>query len=252
MWSSLLHAGRYLGNGLLDLFYPRVCSVCGELPEENEVWPHPICPSCCTQLTHKPYQTCPRCASPVGLYANVQGGCSRCRGQALGFERAFAMGGYDSVLRSVVLLIKHRSNEMLTEQMGALWARHCAAELTALGGEVVVPIPLHWWRRLRRGYNQSETLARQLASALRLPLMPGCLRRIRNTPFQSQLMSLNQKKENVKGAFEARQSETFKGRTVLLVDDVMTTGSTAGEAARTLKKAGAKAVVVAALARAAS
>ena len=113
----------------------------------------------------------------------------------------------------------------------------------------MVPVPLHWRRRWRRGYNQSEALARPIAARLRLPFRPGSwLRRIRNTPEQKGSGMAAERLENVRGAFRVAGAE-LAGRTVLLVDDVLTTGSTASEAARTLRRAGAKRVVVAVLAR---
>jgi predicted amidophosphoribosyltransferase len=102
-------------------------------------------------------------------------------------------------------------------------------------------------RRLRRGYNQSEILARPLAGRLRLPCRPGWLRRGRRTPQQT-LQPPAGRRENVRGAFRARAGAGLRGRTVLLVDDVLTTGSTAHEAARALRQAGAARVVVAVLA----
>jgi uncharacterized protein (TIGR03000 family) len=131
-----------------------------------------------------------------------------------------------------------------------LWVQGTAArpQLLALKAEVVVPVPLHWWRRWRRGYNQSAALAYGLAAGLKLSCQPGWLRRIRNTPPQTS-QTLAGRRENVRGAFRARTGVPLRGRSVLLVDDVMTTGATASEAARALRAGGAARVVVAVLAR---
>jgi ComF family protein len=115
--------------------------------------------------------------------------------------------------------------------------------------EVVVPVPLYWLRRLTRGYNQSAAVAGGVARVLGLPCRPRWLRRVRNTPKQVG-QSLAARQENVRGAFRARRRAPLAGRSVLLVDDVMTTGATLGEAARALRAAGAARVAVAALARA--
>jgi ComF family protein len=146
------------------------------------------------------------------------------------------------------LRLKKLAGEGLAEVLGALWAEHCASRLDDLGADVVVPIPLYWWRRWTRGYNQSEALARPLAARLHLPCRPGWLRRIRSTPQQTQQTPAN-RKTNVKDAFRGA-SRKLAGKTALLIDDVMTTGNTASEAARALRQAGAKRVVVAVLARA--
>jgi ComF family protein len=119
----------------------------------------------------------------------------------------------------------------------------------SLAVDCVVPVPLHWLRRWRRGYNQSSSLALGLSSRLGLPLQNWWLKRIRNTPSQKAL-SRTARQENVRGAFQVRSSAACKGRSILLVDDVVTTGATVHEAARVLRAAGAGRVVVAALARA--
>jgi ComF family protein len=132
--------------------------------------------------------------------------------------------------------------------VGELWAGCAEGRLHALGADLVVPVPLHWRRRWQRGYNQSEALARPLAARLGLSCRPWCLRRIRHTPQQPSQRAAG-RLENVRGAFRARGG-VLAGRTILLVDDVLTTGSTASEAARALRQAGARRVVVAVLARA--
>ena len=112
---------------------------------------------------------------------------------------------------------------------------------------MIVPVPLHWWRRLTRGYNQSEVLAQSMAEQLRIPCHPRWLRRIRNTPQQVG-QSATARRQNVQKAFSSFERAALCGRTVLLVDDVLTTGSTASDAARALRAAGAARIVVAVLA----
>jgi len=143
--------------------------------------------------------------------------------------------------------MKHSSGEALAEMIGELWAESAESRLRALGADSVVPIPLHWRRRWWRGYNQSEALARPIAARLALPLYTSWLRRVRNTPEQKG-RSAADKMENVRDAFRACGSGPA-GRTILLVDDVLTTGATASEAARALRRGGAKRVVVAVLTR---
>jgi ComF family protein len=144
--------------------------------------------------------------------------------------------------------MKNRNGETLAEMVGGLWAEHAETRLREAGADVVIPIPLHWWRRWSRGYNQSEALANMLASRLKLPCRPRWLRRIRHTPQQT-LQTPTERKANVRGAFQARSMARLRGKNVLLVDDVLTTGSTCHEAARALRDAGAIQVMVAVLAR---
>jgi ComF family protein len=178
----------------------------------------------------------------------VADGCPACRDQAFAFERAFRLGPYDGRLREGVLRIKSSAGEPLAEMFGRVVAEVIGPRLLMGRVEVVVPVPLHWRRRWARGYNQAEAIARELAGAVGAPHEPGWLRRVR--PVAQQLQpSAAARRENVRGAFRATAGARAAGRRVLLVDDVMTTGSTAGEAARVLRAAGAAGVVVAVLAR---
>jgi ComF family protein len=158
------------------------------------------------------------------------------------------LGVYDGLLRIVVLRLKDRRSEWLAELVADAWARASPDRFQALQLDAVVAVPLHPWRRLVRGYNQSEALARGLCGRLSLPLRPW-LRRVRHTPTQTGRPA-SARRANVRGAFAVRRGAVVAGRTVLLMDDVMTTGATASEAARALMSAGARAVTVAVLARA--
>ncbi len=244
MSSRLASFGRQLGQGLIQLLYPAVCQVCGEslLPDQGH-----FCTSCRTALTTDPHLACPRCASTVGPHVNLDRGCTRCRDVAYHFDSAIRLGPYQGLLREQILRLKNWSGEWLADNLGALWAECVASKLREAAGKVVIPVPLHWLRRLTRGYNQSEALAGSLARRLGLPCRPRWLRRIRHTPKQTS-MTPAQRRENVRGAFSARSRPDLRGKTVILVDDVLTTGTTASEAARALKTAGAASVIVAVLA----
>jgi ComF family protein len=234
-----------LARGLLQLLYPAACGVCNCALGLEEA---SFCAACRAALTTDPHATCPRCAATVGAFASVAGGCSHCRGRSFHFERVLRLGPYDGALRDVILRLKHQSGEGLAELLGPLWAEQEERRLRAVGADLIIPVPLHWRRRWSRGYNQSEALACGLAERLRLPSCSRLLRRRRNTPFQTQ-QSASCRPENVKNAFRAWPTRQLQGKTVLLVDDVLTTGSTASEAARVLRAAGAARVVVAVLAR---
>jgi len=146
------------------------------------------------------------------------------------------------------LRTKVLAGEGLADLLGRVFAEARGTDLASVAADVVAPVPLHWWRKWTRGYNQSESVARELARVLRLPFDPKLLQRVRNTTRQVQ-SSRAERQENMKGAFRVRRGARVLGRTVLLLDDVMTTGSTAAEAAKTLRAAGADRVVLAVLAR---
>jgi ComF family protein len=240
----LVTTGRELVQGLLQLVYPGICGACGRSLNPSETG---FCDACRALLTAEPYSTCPRCAATVGPFALVEGGCSRCRESRFQFEKVLRLGPYEGLLRELILQLKHLTGEALAEILGDLWAEQAESRLRELGADMVIPVPLHWWRRLARGYNQSEALARSLAARLRLPCKPHWIRRIRYTPFQTQQPRAARVK-SVHGAFQTRSWARLRGKTVLLVDDVLTTGSTCSEAARALREAGAARIVVAVLA----
>jgi ComF family protein len=235
-----------LFRGLLQIFYPNLCWLCRQpIPPEQ----HAMCVSCREALFTDPRPSCPRCAATVGPFADLETGCPACRKEGFAFDRAMRLGPYEGPLRDVVVRIKNPLGEGLAEIVAAEWAALALEKLHPLGIHHVVPVPLHWWRRWQRGYNQSDALARALAKVLQRPCHPYGLRRLRKTAKQVGL-SPSQRRANVHGAFVARRTLALSGKTVLLVDDVMTTGSTAHEAARALRQAGAARVVVAVLARA--
>jgi ComF family protein len=241
----LANAARTIAQGTLQLLYANVCWGCGVnlRPEQQH-----FCDACRNTLTTDPYTTCPRCSSTIGPFSDVHDGCAACRGQSFAFDRTFRLGPYEGVLRELILKMKHHSGEVLAELLGELWAAQLAPRLHGTPVDAVVPIPLHWWRRLGRGYNQSAALARVVARRLDAPLRTGWLWRSRNTPRQTYQMSPEARRENVRGAFRLGSGTNVRGKTILLMDDVMTTGSTANEAARPLKSAGAAQILVAILA----
>lgn len=242
----LIAARRELARGLQQLLYPGCCHVCGSPLAPNVDF---FCPPCRANLLHDEQSSCHRCAGIVGPFVATVDGCVRCRAESFAFDAVLRLGPYDGVLRTAVLHLKRQAGEGLAELLGALWAERDEAKFTALRLDAIVPVPLHWWRRWRRGYNQSEAIARALGQRLRLPCMPSWLRRVRNTPSQT-AQTFAGRRENVRNAFRARGRARLRGCSVLLVDDVLTTGATASEAAQALRKAGAARVTVAALARA--
>jgi len=242
--TKLVDVCREAAGGLLHLIYPAVCAACTRPLVQSE---QHFCTSCRAALTTDSLPSCPRCASTVGPFSVLEGGCNNCRAYAFHFKNVIRLGPYDGLLREMILRTKHVTGELLSELLGSLWAEHAEGRLRALQAHVVMPVPLHWWRRWTRGYNQSESLARALAARLGLPCRGRWLRRVRNTPRQVD-QSAAARRENVRNAFIAPVRLDLRGKTVLLVDDVLTTGSTASEAASALRKAGAGQVVVAVLA----
>jgi ComF family protein len=245
-WDRLKHLGCEFLVGVRHLLYPGCCLLCGQPLPASEAH---FCFDCRRDVFTDAHSTCPRCAGTIGPFAVVNGRCVGCRSEAFAFEQTLRLGPYDGLLREVILRLKNQRSESLAELLGESWAEQAAARFAALGLDAIVPVPLHWLRRWSRGYNQSAALCRGLARVLRLPCYPSWLRRIRHTPRQY-TQTPSGRKLNVRGAFHARSRAVVPGCSVLLVDDVMTTGATVGEASKALLAAGAKRVVVAVLARA--
>jgi ComF family protein len=240
---------RALGRAVDALVFPWSCAVCGVERSDGA-----FCPSCRIALLERSAKAaasaCPRCAMPAGPYADMRGGCGDCRGRSLGFEAAVAIGPYEGALRNLCLRLKHERDAWLALWLCDLWieARGEAIERLALPPDAwVVPVPLHWWRHWERGYNQAEALARGLAQRLGRSVRRP-LRRVANTEKLAEL-SVTERARALRKVFRARKSRALQGRTILLVDDVLTTGATCGAAARALRKAGAKRVIVAVIAR---
>jgi ComF family protein len=187
---------------------------------------------------------CLNCRTPFlnSFPLDSEGRCMLCRNGRRGFDEAFCYGSYQGTLRKLIHLFKYSGMRRLARPLGALLADALPRDRQF---DLVTPVPLHWRRRWQRGFNQSELLGKAIARARRIPAK-NVLRRASATRAQAGLSNA-QRRENVVGAFRARGR--VNGLRILLIDDVMTTGATAGACARALKKAGAKSVAVLALAR---
>lgn len=238
-----------LGRAVDALVFPWSCAACGA-----QGTPGAFCPSCRSDLLERAAKaaatSCPRCALPAGPYADLRNGCGDCRGRSLGFEAALALGPYEGTLRELCLRLKHERNAWLATWLCELWVEARAQALRGLNLPAdawIVPVPLHWHRHWQRGYNQAEALAHGLARRLDRPVRRP-LRRVVDTQKLADLAA-TERAQALRQAFRARPSRHLRGRTIVLVDDVLTTGATSGGAARALKKAGAARVVLAVMAR---
>lgn len=226
-------------RGFSQLIYPNLCWACHTVMGPDGGL---FCGDCLPQLTIDLFPTCPRCSSSVGPYVVLNKGCTQCTDHTFGFDGAFRAGPYDGLLREVILRMKAWPGEDLTEALATVWADAMAERLKPLTADCVIPIPLHWRRRWWRGFNQSEILSLALAKKLDVPCLLKALQRTRHTASQTAQSSATGRKENVHNAFETAKSLDLAGKTVLLVDDVLTTGATASEAAKALRMHKPKAI----------
>ena len=190
---------------------------------------------------------CVSCRTPFrnAFPLDVDGRCALCRTGLRGFDAAYCFGSYEGTLRELIHLYKYAGVQPLSEPLSGLLA---AALPLDERFDAVVPVPLHWRKQWQRGFNQSDLLARVIARKRGIPLVHA-LRRARFTAAQAGLSNTGRRR-NVSGAFRCRRNaQPLSGRRVLLIDDVMTTGSTAAACAQALKQAGVSRVVLLTVAR---
>ena len=186
---------------------------------------------------------CTSCRTPFqnAFPLDASGRCALCRSGLRGFDAAYSFGAYEGVLRQLIHLYKYGRVKTLAWPLSGLLAQAMPRDEAF---DATVPVPLYWRRRLQRGFNQAELLARGLSRRTGIPVVKA-LGRLRPTPAQAGL-SNSARRQNVSQAFRARN---VQGKRILLIDDVMTTGATAASCAAALKRAGARSVSLLTVAR---
>jgi ComF family protein len=178
------------------------------------------------------------------LEGTEQTTCARCLAQPPRIARTRAAVAYDELSRSLAIRLKYGRKVAIARTM----AHYMAPLVRPEGDALLVPVPLHRTRLWSRGFNQSALVARELSRRLKIDAEPLLLRRTRRTPPLKGMSAL-QRRKTVAGAFRVRDRSAVTGKTVVLVDDVLTTGSTAEACARALKRAGAARVELVSWAR---
>ncbi|NLF07888.1 MAG: ComF family protein, partial [Pirellulaceae bacterium] len=208
-----------------------------------------LCEKCLARLGPKQWLGCRRCGAPVDENHLAADDCPKCKHARFHFDAVVVLGNYHKGLSDAVLRMKRPSHDPLSLALGRLLCELRGDRLRQLEADLVMAVPMHWRRRLATGKNSPELIAQCIAKSIGVPLRSGVLVKHRNTPPQKGL-TLARRMENIRGSFRVRRAALVKDARVLLVDDVMTTGATGSEAAKTLKRAGAAMVAVAVAARA--
>ncbi|MFN0052648.1 MAG: ComF family protein [Planctomycetales bacterium] len=240
---------RGIWRAAADFLFPPACQSCREeLSEETGDQSQRYCPSCASQIAASNGSACLRCGAPIGPFVDPHQPCGNCRNERLAFEQVIRLGDHDGQLRSAVLEAKAPGGEPQAAALAELtWSlKRMAFESARI--DVVVPIPVYWLQRWGPAHHAADTLGLVWARRLQVPLATHILRKVRWTVPQTSL-NRTQRRENLRGAFAVKGRDALAGARVLLADDVMTTGTTAHEAARQLKLAGAAQVIVAVVAR---
>jgi len=247
--SSRRVSARDLVAACLNLLFPTPCHVCHRPLDSERV--SAFCSRCWGSLERMPAQVCARCGWPFPASGGTCGAevplCQRCRETRDHFRIARAVLRYQDggIARAAILLTKHGRRLSLLRHLSRLLAESAPQYLSLQEWDGLVPVPLHWLRRWRRGFNQAEVLAGAVGRRHGLPVLGRALSRVRATPLQHG--DFEARRRNVREAFAVRRK--VAGRRLLLVDDVFTTGATANACAAVLLRAGATEVGVLTLAR---
>lgn len=243
-------------RSLMDLVYPPRCGVCHAfLGKDGEIFAGveiDLCRPCLSSFTEANSPLCHFCGRPFGSGGGEDHACADCLEARPCFDIARAPYLYEGPLMTAVHELKYGRKAYLARSLGPLLASYAVTWLGSPAGKLLVlPVPLHPRRLRDRGFNQSLLLARYVASSLNADLDCLSLRRTRFTQPQTGLTG-EERKKNVRKAFGVVAKTGLKGKSLLLIDDVATTGSTLNECARVLKKAGVKEVCCLVLARTAT
>lgn len=215
-----------LGERLLDLIFPRFCVGCRQ---EGSY----LCPTCRRQIIQIKTTTCLKCQR-----INEKGICPKCR-KDLPFNRIIVFGYHrDPILKEAIHQLKYEGITELSQILAELLISQLK-DISFPLNSLLVPIPLHRARRQNRGYNQSELITKIITDRLKLPLDTKLIKRIKSTQPQINLKH-EARLANMAGAFQVNSHLGLSKHTIILFDDVVTTGSTAAECAKTLRQAGAK------------
>ncbi|QDV53421.1 ComF family protein [Gimesia fumaroli] len=235
---------RWLKTGR-GFVYPPRCSLCGL----TRICSGTNCGVQIEQIAPVVEQACERCGVPVGPHLDTSLGCAYCKTERFLFHRAVALGKYQGPLREIILNLKQNHGAHLGGDLGSLLFHRNQETFEKLACSLVIPVPLHWTSRLHRTHNPASIIAEALSGRLQAKYSGNILAKRKRTPAQTSLTPSNRRK-NLRDAFVIRRRKRLAGQTVLLVDDVMTTGSTANAATRVLLEAGASEINVAVIARA--
>jgi ComF family protein len=243
-------------ESLFATLFPSDCRLCG-LPLIR-ISRLPVCDNCLSHMTPTTEELCSTCgeriAAPRLGEKDVERRCAACLSAEPAFYKAAAYGSYSGGLRDLIHLLKYDHVRPAANVLGRMLAEVIEGLAVGFGHSlpIVIPVPLHSRKLRERGFNHSELIARVALklrpASLDLVLRPDLLLRRRATESQTGL-SRDQRQRNVRGAFAVSRAEDVRDREILLVDDVLTTGTTVSECARVLQRAGATRIWVATVAR---
>lgn len=219
---------------LVSLFFPRTCVACRAFVRTGA-----LCARCGATIMLSKTLFCGQCDAPFAPRSGAGGALRSPCHPAFPYLRGTA-GNYEApALRALVHGLKFRGIRAAAEPLAALLAAYAAPFVRHIENAAVVPIPLSHARLRQRGFNQSELIAERFAGHFGLPITTACLSRARHAKPQSETRTVAERKENIRGCFAMQDPASVRGKNIILIDDVTTSGATFFEAARTLKNGGA-------------
>lgn len=238
---------RLFWRAIADTLFPPLCHHC-RLPVSGDDGVH-LCPACREKIVPIASPLCACCGLPFLTGEGIDHRCGACLLSPPPFARARGAVLFAGPVRELIHRFKYEKRIQLRRPLGMLVASHLGEYAAACAADLLLPVPLHRRRLQERGFNQALLLADFLSRSWDIPLSRNNLRRLRWTEPQITLTAA-ERAANVRGAFSVHDPAEVRGKRVLLVDDVYTTGSTVSECARVLMKEGAAAVYVITVARA--
>lgn len=228
-------------RAVLNLIFPTCrCIHCGQ---DGLIREDGLCAKCREKLRNskEDFSSCTLCPTFIPSGEKY---CLNCwEGKKYWFDAALAVFPYQGTIRNVIHDFKYRGRVKWARSLGLLMGEAVIKDARFHAVDVVIPVPLHGKRKAKRGYNQSELLAGEIGRRLGMPVAVNILSRIKDTPSQTGLKRKG-RQENLADAFQVLDSFALKGKNVLLVDDIYTTGATVDTCSRILKTGGAKSVLV--------
>ena len=231
-------------NATLNLVLPNHCLACEEALSDEPY----LCGFCSDQVSVINGPRCKECGKPVGEFSTRENRCAECKRHPLQFSQASAPLPYSTVTRDLLLKLKFERKPLIADFFADFLAQHFASMSWLVKVDVVVPVPMHWFKHLVRSYNQAGLLANNMASQFGMPVS-NALKKTRHTQPQVRL-ARSARLKNVEHSIAVKKPADIRGKIVLLIDDVMTTGTTCSECARVLYEAGAEEVFALTVARA--
>lgn len=226
---------KVIGNVLFEALFPSngSCVFCNRILLFE---PNPFCYDCAGKIHWIGQQVCEKCGKEEFLGST--GLCNDCTYNAHEYDQGMALFTYVREGKRIIQEIKYHGNKKLAKWLGVKLSKRLS-EMDWQGIDMILPIPLHPNRLKERGFNQSLEIAKGMVASMDIPLIDNLLIRVKDTPHQTDLSKV-ERQRNIKDAFRIEDETIIQGKTILLVDDVYTTGSTINACAKVLRKAGAK------------